>query len=141
MIVQQCENCSKEGKNIYCNNCIKVANYFDVYTYDNTNRSDKGRIKGRIKAYTWHDVLEYIKYNFFDERSKGNLNINCEKDFAYLEVREAERDTIINSARKSQGEYLGYKVYLIDENKSFESRPLNDRSFWDLTTVTPGDSI
>ena len=62
-----------------------------------STRFDKGDIKGRIKAYTWHDVLEYIKDNFFDDRIRGNLNINCEKDFAYLEEIATEQN-ITNSS-------------------------------------------
>ena len=47
--MQQCENCTKKGKNVYCNNCTKKADYFDVYSYDSSTRFDKGDIKGRIK--------------------------------------------------------------------------------------------
>jgi hypothetical protein len=47
MIEQQCDS----------DDCIKVADYFDVYKYHgNNSRFDKGRLIGRIKAYVWHDV-------------------------------------------------------------------------------------
>jgi len=138
MITQQCENCTKKGKNVYCNNCTKKADYFDVYSYDSSSRFDRGDLKGRIKAYTWHDVLEYIKDNFFDDGNKGNLNINCEKDFAYLEeiptgVALLIRGSTVKSQRKNR---LGYKVYLINEEKSFTSPAFKECNFWDLTTVT-----
>lgn len=43
MIIQQCDSCSKKGKNVYCNNCIKEADYFDIYKYyGDNNRFDKG---------------------------------------------------------------------------------------------------
>jgi hypothetical protein len=142
MIIQQCENCAKKGKNVYCNNCTKKADYFDIYSYDSSTRSDKGHIIGRIKAYTWHDALEYIKDNFFDDCNKSNLNINCEKDFAYLEEIAAEQNTINSSKGKSQRENkLGYKVYLINEDKSFASPTFKDSIFWDLTTVTTNEDI
>ena len=31
MIVQQCDKCIRKGKTVYCDNCTKVADYFDVY--------------------------------------------------------------------------------------------------------------
>jgi hypothetical protein len=140
MIMQQCEICTKKGKNVYCNNCIKKADYFDVYSYDSSTRFDKGDIKGRIKAYTWHDVLEYIKDNFFNDHIKDNLNINCEKDFAYLEEMATEQNITSSSTEKSQGESkLGYKVYLINEEKSFGSPAFTHSNFWDLTTVTANE--
>ena len=136
MITQQCENCTKKGKNIYCNNCAKKADYFDVYSYDSSSRYDRGDLKGRIKAYTWHDVLEYIKDNFFDDGIKGNLNINCEKDFAYLEEIPTEQNITGSTVKSQRKNRLGYKVYLINEEKSFASPALKESNFWDLTTVT-----
>ena len=64
VIEQQCENCSKKGKNVYCNNCIKVAEYFEVFKYsiDNNSNSRFGKSSqptDRIKAYTWHDAIDY----------------------------------------------------------------------------------
>ena len=56
-------------------------------TKSNTNRFDKGRIIGRIKAYVWHDVIEYVKNNLLLNGST-NLNINCEKDFAYIDEKD-----------------------------------------------------
>jgi hypothetical protein len=86
MIEQQCDNRNNKGKNIYCNRCIKVADYFDVYKYQ-ASRFDKGRLIGRINAYVWHDVIEYVKNNLLLNGST-NLNINCEKDFAYIDEKD-----------------------------------------------------
>jgi len=125
VIEQQCENCIKKGKNIYCNNCIKVAEYFEVFKYsiDNNNkRFDKGQPTDRIKAYTWHDAIEYIKCNYFEKKSKENLNINCEKDFAYLEERDNNNENL-----------LGYSIYLNKEVGVKSSSLLRDEDFCDLT--------
>ena len=126
--MQQCENCKKKGKNVYCNNCTKKADYFDVYSYDSSTRFDKGDIKGRIKAYTWHDAIELIKNNLFHNRS-NNLNINCEKDFAYLE--EKTEPYIIDNDTKEES--LGYKIHLNKKGSESESFSLRDENFWDLT--------
>jgi hypothetical protein len=95
VIEQQCENCNKKGKNVYCDNCIKVAEYFEVFKYsiDNNNRFGKG------------DAIEYVKCNYFEKKSKENLNINCEKDFAYLEEIDNNNNENL----------LGYSIYLNKE--------------------------
>ena len=134
VIEQQCENCIKKGKNIYCNNCIKVAEYFEVFKYsiDNNNkRFDKGQPTDRIKAYTWHDAIEYVKCNYFEKKSKENLNINCEKDFSYLE--EIDNN---NSENLS-----GYSIYLNKEVGAVKSSSLlRDEDFCDLTVDTTSSS-
>ena len=128
VIEQQCENCSKKGKNIYCNNCIKVAEYFEVFKYsiDNNNSNSRfgksGQPTDRIKAYTWHDAIEYIKCNYFEKKSKENLNINCEKDFAYLEEIDNNNENL-----------LGYSIYLNKEVGVKSSSLLRDEDFCDLT--------
>jgi hypothetical protein len=128
VIEQQCENCSKKGKNIYCNNCIKIAEYFEVFKYsiDNNNSNSRfgksGQPTDRIKAYTWHDAIEYIKCNYFEKKSKENLNINCEKDFAYLEEIDNNNENL-----------LGYSIYLNKEVGVKSSSLLRDEDFCDLT--------
>jgi hypothetical protein len=133
VIEQQCENCSKKGKNIYCNNCIKVAEYFEVFKYsiDNNNkRFDKGQPTDRIKAYTWHDAIEYVKCNYFEKKSKENLNINCEKDFAYLEEIDNNNENL-----------SGYSIYLNKEVGAVKSSSLlRDEDFCDLTVDTTSSS-
>lgn len=83
---------------------------------------------GRIKAYTWHDAIEYIKNNLFHNRS-NNLNINCEKDFAYL--KEKTEPYIIDNDTKEES--LGYKIHLNKKGSESESFSLRDENFWDLT--------
>jgi hypothetical protein len=132
VIEQQCENCSKKGKNVYCNNCIKVAEYFEVFKYsidNNTKRFDKGQPTDRIKAYTWHDAIEYVKYNYFEKKSKENLNINCEKDFAYLEEIDNNENL------------LGYSIYLNKEVGVKSSSLLRDEDFCDLTVDSTSSTV
>ena len=143
MIVQQCEDCERKGKKVYCNSCTLRADYFDVYSYGRSNindQSDRGQVELRIKAYTWNDVLEYLRNNFFDNRSKNDLNINCEKDYAYIEEKQAEQvklDSSCNAgARELEKENLmGFKVYFIDRDKLIESQTLKERDVYDLTRV------
>ena len=33
MIFQQCFSCVEKGKNVYCNNCVKSGDYYDIYKY------------------------------------------------------------------------------------------------------------
>jgi hypothetical protein len=131
VIEQQCENCSKKGKNVYCNNCIKIAEYFEVFKYniDNNNnkRFGKGQPTDRIKAYTWHDAIEYVKCNYFEKKSKENLNINCEKDFAYLEEIDNNENL------------LGYSIYL-NKEVGVKSSLLRDEDFCDLTVDSTSSS-
>lgn len=129
MIVQQCDNCGKKGKNVYCNNCIKSVDYFHVYKYTNSNRFDKGQLIGKIKAYTWHDTTEYVKNRYFSDRSKESLNINCEKDFAYLEQNLFEFAKVDNNEAEKVS-LLGYKIYLNREES--ESSFIKDAGLWDL---------
>ena len=112
MILQQCENCVKKGKKVYCEDCNTVADSFDIYEYHNSNnRFNKGRSISRIEACTWHEAIEYVKNNFFHGRAKDNLIINCEKDFAYLE--EKTRSASIDNDNKGEEHVLpSYKIYL-----------------------------
>jgi hypothetical protein len=136
-IIQQCENCGKEGnKNIYCTNCIKSADYFDIYRYENEyDRFSRGTIIGRIKAYTWHDAIEYTKSNYFHNQSK-NFNINCEKDFAYVE-ENTESTAMENNGKENR---LGYKLYLNKERDKSESSSIKDENLWDLTVATSNNN-
>ena len=140
-IIQQCANCSKEGKNFYCSNCTKSADYFDVYKYeDNNNRISKGKMIGRIKAYTWHDAIEYVKNSLFHDRTK-KFNINCEKDFAYVE--EEDIDSIITGDRNKEKETMvGFKLYLNKEEEEEKSESsFKGQNFWDLTITTTNNNI
>ena len=87
----------------------------------------KGQPIDRIKAYTWHDAIEYVKYNYFEKKSKENLNINCEKDFAYLEEIDNNENL------------LGYSIYL-NKEVGVKSSLLRDEDFCDLTVDTTSSS-
>jgi hypothetical protein len=141
-ITRQCANCSKEGKNFYCNDCTKSADYFDVYKYEdnNNNRISKGKMIGRIKAYTWHDAIEYVKNSLFHDRTK-KFNIDCEKDFAYVEEEDID-STITGDRNKEKETMLGFKLYLNKEEDKSESS-FKDENFWDLTidTITNNNNI
>jgi hypothetical protein len=134
MINKQCDNCSKKGKNFYCNACDITSEFFDIYSYY-ANRMSKNLLIGRMKAYTWHDVLGYIKKNFFHDLSVG-LNVNCEKDYAYIEKKLSEQ-VISNRLpdRADSEEPIGYKIYLNKNNNSVEGA-YKVGDFWDLT-LTP----
>jgi hypothetical protein len=139
MIIQQCASCLEKGKKYYCNNCLKSPDFFDIYQYNNIkNRFDKGRLVGRIKAFTWHDATEHVKNRFFFDVSKQKLNINCEKDFAYVEWNSSEYPAV--DIKERQGNFVGYKIYLNKElNGSEPSSSLNeDQKFSDLTIVSSG---
>jgi hypothetical protein len=85
-IIKQCEECNGIGKSVYCNNCIKSIDFFEVFRYKNTNnRFVDGESIDEIKAYTWHDAIEFIKNNFYPDWQ--DLDINCEKEFAYIEEK------------------------------------------------------
>ena len=142
MIVQQCDNCVKRGKKAYCNNCILKPDFFDIFRYDpNRDRFGKGSKELRVKAYTWNDVLEYVKNNFFDDKTRNNLNINCEKDFAYLEEKssgQAKENSSVNGLGK--GPFLGYKVYLIDRDQTPDHSTAKAGNFCDLTAILSSDN-
>jgi hypothetical protein len=91
-----------------------------------------------IKAYTWNDVIEYIKNNFFGNRSRSDLNINCEKDYAYIEEKldvQVRPDGAINVVNQSgKKNLLGFKVYLIDRDSLVQSQIFKDRNVYDLTS-------
>ncbi len=128
-IIEQCEKCAKDSKNVYCNNCIKSIDYFDVYTYKNNNsRFSDGQKIGKIKAYTWHDAIEYIKNNFF--KNEKNLNINCENKFAFIE-KKIQADPLNIDYNKDP---MAFKLYLNkDKEKELNSNFLDDKIIWDGT--------
>lgn len=132
MITKQCDNCSPKGKNFYCNACDKTAELFYIYSYYK-NRFSENTLMGRMKAFTWHDVLEYIRNNFFHNPS-GELDINCEKNFAYLEEKLSHKLSPDRSTNKSDCNHpIGYKIYLNKNNESIDDTPKVD--FWDLTST------
>ena len=132
MITKQCDNCAPKGKNFYCNACDKKAELFYIYSYY-INRFSENTLMGRMKAFTWHDVLEYVKNNFFHNPS-GELDINCEKNFAYIEEKLSHNCHITEALNKSDRNHpTGYKIYLNKDNESIDDTPKGD--FWDLTST------
>ena len=131
MINKQCHYCARQGKNFYCNACDKTPEFFDIYSYY-INRTSKNSLIGRFKAYTWRDVLEFIRYNFFHDVS-GDLNVDCEKEFAYIERKLSNQSTANHSIEKEYSEDpIGYKIYLNKDKKPIEDAP-KVGGFWDLT--------
>jgi hypothetical protein len=108
-IILQCEKCRQISKKAYCGECKKSIDYFEVFEYKNeTTDHETRKPVERIKAYTWTDVLNFVKNKYFQEDS--DLNINCEKDFAYIE-RKAPRD-VSSSNMNSMIDQLGYRIFL-----------------------------
>ena len=108
--------------------------YFDVYKYNNDekNRYSEGEAIGIIKAFTWHDAIQFIKNNFYG--NKENLDINCEKEFAYIEGKPISHP-VDNGNRNF--ERPSYKIYLNNgERKVLKNSPLNlNWQVWDTTTT------
>ena len=111
-IILQCEKCRQISKKTYCGECKKSIDYFEVFenikeAADNETREPIER----IKAYTWNDVLNFVKNKYFQEDT--DLNINCEKDFAFIEKKtlqdpSSNKNTIIDQ--------LEYRIFLSKNN-------------------------
>ena len=107
-ILLQCEKCRQISKKTYCTECKKSIDYFEVF--ENTKEAAEHETREpveRIKAYTWSDVLNFVKNKYFQQDS--DLNINCEKDFAYIEKKtlqdpSSNKNTIIDQ--------LVYRIFL-----------------------------
>jgi hypothetical protein len=142
MIIQQCDICNKKGKSVYCDSCTKVADYFDVYAYIDRHSMNM-KLVGTIKAYTWHQSLEYIKDTFFTDYEKKDLTINCEKEFAFVEkynpMISNKKQRIADNDNKdddivSDEVLMGYKIYLSKESKINEHLMAEGKNnFRDLT--------
>jgi hypothetical protein len=142
MIVQQCEECAKKSKKAYCNRCILRADYFHIQGYG--SRHIEGKSNGNwleliTKAYTWNDVIEYIRNTFFGNCSRAELNINCEKDFAYIEenldVQDKTDGPLNNILESRKMNLIGFKVYLIDRDNPVQSQVVNNQNLYDLTNT------
>jgi len=118
-IILQCEKCRQISKKTYCGECKKSIDYFEVFEYnDETIVTESREPIERIKAYTWNDVLNFVRNKYFEENSE--LNINCEKDFAYIEKKAIQNASNMNSMINK----LGYRIFL---NKNIPTE-LNDSS-------------
>jgi hypothetical protein len=108
-IILQCEKCRQISKKTYCGECKKSIDYFEVFEINKeaaTDHETREPIE-RIKAYTWSDVLNFVKNKYFQEDT--DLNINCEKDFAFIEKKtlpdpSSNMNTIIDQ--------LEYRIFL-----------------------------
>jgi hypothetical protein len=106
-IILQCEKCRQISKKTYCGECRKSIDYFEVFEYNNQTIVPETREPiERIKAYTWSDVLNFVKNKYFQETS--DLNINCEKDFAYIEKKVLQDASNKNSVIDKSG----YRILL-----------------------------
>ena len=106
-IILQCEKCRQISKKNYCGECKKSIDYFEVFEYNNEiTVPETWKPIERIKAYTWSDVLNFVKNKYFQENS--DLNINCEKDFAYIEKKALREASNMNSVIDKSG----YKIFL-----------------------------
>ncbi len=108
-IILQCEKCRQISKKTYCGECKKSIDYFEVFEINKEAAIDHETREPieRIKAYTWTDVLNFVKNKYFQEDT--DLNINCEKDFAFIEKKtfpdpSSNMNTIIDQ--------LGYRIFL-----------------------------
>jgi hypothetical protein len=148
MIIQQCDRCNKKGKRVYCDSCNKVADYFDVYSYIDRH-SNNMKLVGTIKAYTWHESVEYIKNTLFTDYDKKDLTINCEKEFAFV---EKSKPMISNKKQKigddnnnkddivSEEDLMGYKIYLSKANKINEPLFVEGKNNFRDLTVPPKET-
>ena len=106
-IILQCEKCRQISKKTYCEECKKSIDYFEVFEYnDETIVTESREPIERIKAYTWNDVLNFVRNKYFEENSE--LNINCEKDFAYIEKKALQNTSNMNSMIDKSG----YRIFL-----------------------------
>ena len=112
VIVKQCVKCKEIGKKMYCNNCEKSIDYFEVFEDTiGDNHEKKSILVHTIKAFTWNDAIQFVKKEYF--KDQNDLVIDCEKEFAYLE-RNTELDTYLaNSVKQSRS----YKIFLKNEDK------------------------
>lgn len=107
VIIKQCVKCKEVGKKMYCNDCEKSVDNFEIFedVFDD-NQNKKSTLIHTIKAYTWNDVIKFVKDEYFEDQK--DLVIDCEKEFAYIE-RHAKSDTgLTNSLKQSRS----YKIFL-----------------------------
>jgi hypothetical protein len=128
-IIKQCVKCKEVGKKMYCNDCEKSIDYFEIFEDMFDDNHDKiSTLIHTIKAYTWNDVITFVKDEYFED--KNDLVIDCEKEFAYIE-RHAKSDTVLtNSSKQSRS----YKIFLKNENDiDFHKKTSVSNELIDLT--------
>ena len=109
VIILQCEKCRQISKKTYCGECKKSIDYFEVFEINKEAAADHDTREPieRIKAYTWSDVLNFVKNKYFQEDT--DLNINCEKDFAFIEKKTLPHPL---SNMNTFIDQLGYRIFL-----------------------------
>ncbi|HKR73982.1 MAG TPA: hypothetical protein VJR94_07710 [Candidatus Nitrosocosmicus sp.] len=111
VIVKQCVKCKEVGKKMYCNNCQKSIDYFQVFEdVFGENYEKKSTLIHTIKAFTWNDVIKFVKDEYF--KDQDDLIIDCEKEFAYLERNTKSDTSLANSVKQSSS----YRIFLKNEN-------------------------
>lgn len=106
-IITQCSECKEIGKKMYCKDCEKSVDYFEVFENNQSNTTTLIHI---IKAYTWNDVIKFVKEKYF--KDQNNLIIDCEKEFAFLK-KQNKSDTLLTEPVEQS---TTYKIYLRNEN-------------------------
>jgi len=111
VVIKQCVKCNEVGKKVYCSECEKSIDYFQVFedVFDD-NRDKISTLLHTIKAYTWNDVIKFVKDEYF--KGQNNLVIDCEKEFAYIERLAKSDNLLTNSAKQPRS----YKIFLLNEN-------------------------
>ena len=106
-IITQCSECKEVGKKMYCKDCEKSLDYFEVFEHNQRNITTLIHI---IKAYTWNDVIKFVKDKYF--KDQNNLIFDCEKDFAFLKKQNKSDKLLTEPVKQS----TIYKIYLRNEN-------------------------
>ncbi len=92
---------------MYCKDCEKSIDYFEVF---GNNQKSTTTLIHIIKAYTWNDVIKFVKDKYF--KDQDNLLIDCEKEYAFLEKQNKSDRPLTESVEQA----TSYKVYLRNEN-------------------------
>lgn len=129
-MIKQCTECRVVGKKMYCENCEKTVDYFEVFeNLVGNNQNNKTTLVHTIKAFTWNDAIQFIKAKYF--KDQNNLIIDCEKEFAYLERQTGSDNKLANSG----DQLTSYKIYLKNENELSFYKNFIAPNMIDLTTI------
>ncbi len=111
VFIKQCLKCKDNDKKMYCKECEKSIDYFEVFeNLHDDNKNSIPTLIHTIKAYTWNDTIKFINMNYF--KDQDDLIINGEKEFAYL-IRQTKPDGLLT---KPVDKSRSYKIYLKNEN-------------------------
>lgn len=111
VIIKQCTKCKPVDKKMYCKDCEKSIDYFEVFESISVgNQNNAPVLIHTIKAYTWNDVIKFVKNKYL--KDQNDLVIDCEKDFAYLERQNRSNELLSNPVEQS----TSYQIYLRKDN-------------------------